>query len=178
MFYNRNNMVRLTKKRIMIIGCSCSGKSYFARQLRDITGIPVYYMDRLYWRENWTHVSELELSKEVETIIEKDEWIIDGDYFKSIEQRMAKADIIYYLDMPIELCIEQESRRRGSKREDLPEYLKEEYDPEFINWIKDYETKRKPKTLELLNKYKNKEIYIFKSQEDKNNYLSELRKAY
>lgn len=169
-------MIYNFKKRIMIIGCSGSGKSYFARELRDIINVPIYYLDRIYWRENWTHISDEELVEEIEKIVKKDEWIIDGDYFDSMELRMKNADVIYYLDMPIDLCIEQENKRRGTKREDLPEYLEEKYDPEFIDWIKDYETKRKPKTLMLLNKYKDKEIHIFKSLKDKEDYLNKLRK--
>lgn len=169
-------MIYNFKKRIMIIGCSGSGKSYFARELRDIINVPIYYLDRIYWRENWTHISDEELVEEIEKIVKKDEWIIDGDYFDSMELRMKNADVIYYLDMPIDLCIEQENKRRGIKREDLPGYLEEKYDPEFIEWIKDYEIKRKPKTLKLLDKYKDKEIHIFKSLKDKEDYLNKLRK--
>ena len=36
-------------KRIMIIGCPGSGKSTFARALAKKTGLPLHYLDMMYW---------------------------------------------------------------------------------------------------------------------------------
>lgn len=33
-------------KKIIVIGCPGAGKSTFARKLRDITGLPLYYLER------------------------------------------------------------------------------------------------------------------------------------
>ena len=40
-------------KRIAIIGSPGVGKSTFARQLGDITGIEVFHLDRLFWKPGW-----------------------------------------------------------------------------------------------------------------------------
>ena len=35
-------------KRALILGCPGSGKSTFARRLRDITGLPLHYLDMIW----------------------------------------------------------------------------------------------------------------------------------
>lgn len=37
-------------KRILVIGCPGAGKSTFARALRDRTGLPLWYLDRIWHR--------------------------------------------------------------------------------------------------------------------------------
>lgn len=49
-------------KRIMVIGCSGSGKSTFALELGRITGIEVTHLDRLNWRAGWKEVSRKNLT--------------------------------------------------------------------------------------------------------------------
>ena len=44
-------------RKIIIIGCPGSGKSYFAKKLHDKTGIPLYYLDMLWHNLDKTHIS-------------------------------------------------------------------------------------------------------------------------
>ena len=50
-------------KRILIIGCPGSGKSYFAKRLGEITKLPVIHMDNIYWKKDKTSISKEELMK-------------------------------------------------------------------------------------------------------------------
>ncbi len=164
------------KNKIIIIGCPGAGKSYFARQLHAITGIPLYYMDCIFWKENWTHVSREELSSEVAKITATDAWILDGNYDSTLEERMEKAEAIYFLDIDLQTCLDSALSRRGTKRPDLPDFLEEEDDPEFIEFIKAFPEETRPYMLELLEKYREKEIHIFHSRAEKESYLEELKK--
>lgn len=40
-------------KRIVVIGCSGSGKSTFSRKLKQVTGNPLHHLDKLYWLPDW-----------------------------------------------------------------------------------------------------------------------------
>lgn len=158
-------------KKIIIIGCSGSGKSYFARQLNELTSIPLYYLDCIYWKENWTHLSNEQFDKELNNILAKDQWIIDGNYSRTLELRLRHADTVFFLDMPIELCVEAENKRRGTKREDLPSFLEEKNDPEFVDFIKTFKEKKRPMIISLLDKYSDKNIITFTSREEKEIWL-------
>ncbi|MCH5316325.1 MAG: AAA family ATPase [Eubacterium sp.] len=43
--------------KIIVVGCPGAGKSTFSRKLAEKTGIPLYHLDALYWKEDWTHIS-------------------------------------------------------------------------------------------------------------------------
>ena len=45
-------------EKVIIIGCPGSGKSTFGRQLKRITGLPLYHLDMMLWNEDGTTVSK------------------------------------------------------------------------------------------------------------------------
>lgn len=67
-------------KKIMIIGCPGSGKSTFAKKLNQITQIPLYHCDMLYWNVDKSYVSKEVFVQRLNEIISSDQWIIDGNY--------------------------------------------------------------------------------------------------
>jgi len=165
-------------KKIIVIGCAGSGKSYFTSKLSKIINIKKHHLDCYFWKENWVKTPRDEFVKIVDKIMEEDSWIIDGNYSNTMERRMIKADTIFFLDMPTDLCLESERKRRGSKREDLPDYLIEplEEDKEFVEFIKNYKTNRRPNVISLLKKYKDKNIIIFTSRNQVDEYLNKLER--
>lgn len=162
-------------KRILVIGCCGSGKSVFARKLGEITGFPVTHMDLIFWKENWAHITREQMNKELEKIYPNETWIIDGNYSSTLENRIKQADTIFFLDLPEEVCIQSEKERRGKPRPDLPSYLKEEYDPEFEQFIKDFKTNERPFIFKLMNDYSNKEYIVFTSRDEVNNYIENYK---
>ncbi|MBQ5542078.1 MAG: adenylate kinase, partial [Erysipelotrichales bacterium] len=83
-------------KRILVIGCPGAGKSWFSRLLRDRTGIPLYYLDRIWHNPDRTHVPEEVFQAKVSEILEKETWIIDGNYVSSLEKRLKYCDTVFY----------------------------------------------------------------------------------
>jgi len=161
--------------KILVIGSPGAGKSVFSRELRDKLNIPLFYMDCLFWRENWTHVTNEELDQELNEIFKLDKYIIDGNFSRTLEMRFKEADTIFFLDISVDICLESEKIRRGTKREDLPEYLEEKYDPEFIEYIKNFKNDGRINILNLMNKYQDKKYYVFKSREEKYEFLNNLK---
>lgn len=164
-------------KKIIVIGCPGSGKSFFSKKLSEITNIPKFHLDVLFWKENWVKTPRDEfLNKILDIVNNNDSFILDGNYHHTLDFRMNLADTIFYLDLPVEVCLESEKQRRGKPREDLPSYLKEEgEDQDFIDFIKSFDLNRKGHILELLEKHKDKNIIVFKSREEVNQYLLKLK---
>ena len=162
-------------KRIIVIGCPGSGKSTFSKKLNKLTGIPLYHLDMLYWNEDKTKVPREVFLKAMDDIINRDSWIIDGNYGSTMERRMAACDTIIFLDYPTEVCISGIMERRGKSRSAMPWVEKsDEIDEEFVSWVKDYNTESRPSVIELLKKYSEKEIIIFTKRDEANEYLNSL----
>ena len=70
--------------KIMIIGSPGSGKSTFARKLRDKTGLPLFYLDMIKHKLDRTTISSEEFDKKLKEILVKSQWIIDGNYKRTL----------------------------------------------------------------------------------------------
>ena len=160
-------------KKVIVIGCPGAGKSTFSGKLRDKTGLPLFHLDMIHHRPDRTTVSKEEFDAKLRAILEQDQWIIDGNYNRTMEMRMEACDTVFLLDYPVELCLEGAKARIGTKREDLP-WVEEELDEEFRQWILDFPATQLPNIYELLEKYRDgKEIHIFHSRDDADHYLKE-----
>ena len=157
-------------KKVIVIGGSGSGKSTFARKLRDVTELPLYHLDNVFWNPDKTHVSREVFDRRLDVILSYKRFIIDGEYGRTIERRIAAADTIFYFDIPLKDRLDGAVARIGTVRPDIP-WIEEGFDPDFEKWIRDYDTDQRPVTLSLLEKYKEKEIIIFKSREEADSYI-------
>ena len=160
-------------KKIIVIGCPGSGKSTISRELHNKTGIPLHHLDMMYWNADKTTVEKSVFLERLSDVLEKDEWIIDGNYSSTMELRMAACDTVIFLDYPLDVCLDGVRERRGKPRSDMP-WIETEEDAEFIEFIKSYNEQQKPKVLELLRKYSDKNIIIFKSREQANEFLLQI----
>lgn len=160
--------------KIIIIGSPGSGKSTFARQLSNITNLPLYYLDMLWHKKDRTNISREEFDEKLTEILKRDKWIIDGNYQRTIEMRLKECDTVFLMDYPLEVCLSGAEERVGKKREDLP-WIEEKFDEEFKQIIVDFSKKKLPQIYKLLEKYKqNKNIVIFKSREEADEYLKKM----
>ncbi len=162
-------------KKIIVIGCPGSGKSTFSKALHNITGIPLHHLDMMFWNADKTTVPKSVFLERLTSVSKTDEWIIDGNYGSTMEMRIQNCDTIFFLDYPLEVCLEGIRARKGKERTDMP-WVEDEDDEEFIEFIKDYNVSNRPVVMELLEKYSDKNIFVFGSRSEADEYLDKLRR--
>ena len=92
-------------KKISIVGNSGAGKSTFSKKLSKALKIEAYTIDKIYWLSGWKLRDQNSFKTHHKKWLEKDLWIIEGiGYWKEMEQRISKADVVIFLDVPVELC--------------------------------------------------------------------------
>lgn len=160
-------------KRIIIIGCPGSGKSTFARELHTRTNLPLYYLDMLYWNADRTTVPKEEFRRRLGEVLEKDSWIIDGNYNSTMEMRMAVCDTVIFLDYPTEVCLAGIHARRGKVRPDMP-WVETGEDAEFEAFVRQFREESRPKILSLLEQYREKEIHVFHDRAEADAFLEKM----
>ena len=162
-------------KKIIVIGCPGSGKSTISWALHNKTGIPLYHLDMMFWNANKTTVEKSVFLERLSAVLERDEWIIDGNYGSTMELRMAACDTVIFLDYPLDVCLDGIRERRGKPRSDMP-WIDTELDPWLKGEIEEFGTKNLPTLYDLLDKYKDgRDIVIFKSREESERFLNELK---
>lgn len=160
-------------QRVIVIGCPGSGKSTFSKALHDATGLPLYHLDMMYWNADGTNVPKHIFMERLHQIMEKESWIIDGNYASTMELRMQFCDTVFFLDYPLEICIDGIQSRKGKERTDMPCTTLEDEDNEFVEFIKNYSIASRPKVMELLRKYDHKHIIIFEDRNEAGKFLSQ-----
>lgn len=126
-------------RRVLIIGPCGSGKSTLARELAPRLGLPLVHMDQLGWQAGWVETGKAELHARLADVVAQDTWLIEGNYGSTLAPRLARADTVIYLDLPIRLCLWRLVRRivshRGRSRPDMPEGCPERFDAAFFWYV-------------------------------------------
>jgi adenylate kinase family enzyme len=166
-------------RRIAIIGCGGSGKSFLAREVGRRTGIEVTHLDALYWDADWQprHVAA-EWEALQRTLVEADAWIMDGNYGRTMDVRLAAADTVIFLDLPAHIClrrvlVRQVRRLAGHRRTEIAG--PERASLVFLRWILGYRRKSRPQVLERLARLgPGTRVVTLKSQAEVQAYLSSV----
>ncbi len=164
-------------KRILVIGGNGSGKSTFSKKLGIKTGLPVIHLDKIWWRGNWEYISREEFDILLSAELKKEEWIIDGNFERTLEERIKFCDTVFYFDFSTVKCLfgvtERVLKNYGNTRADMGGNCPEKFDLEFYRAILRFNKKNRPKTKVLLEKY-NPEVIVFKNRKQATEYLKNL----
>lgn len=87
-------------QRVMIVGGPGSGKSWLARRLGEISGLPVYHMDHVHWLPGWVERDPREKDMLTREIQGRPAWIFEGGHSRTYRERAARAQMLIWLDLP------------------------------------------------------------------------------
>lgn len=167
--------------KIIVIGNAGSGKTTFSKKLAKKINLPLVHLDKIFWFGNWQHISKDDFDKLLENEIQKDFWIIDGNFDRTIPRRLKECDTIFYFDFPTISCLWNSTIRiiknYGYTRDDMGGYCPEKFDRHklelYISILK-FNKKNRKRYYEMLSEEKDKNIIIFKSRKDVKKYLMRL----
>lgn len=152
--------------KIHIIGGSGSGKTYLADKLSKEYNIEHYDLDDLQW-DNKAESYGIKRNPDerramLQEILEKDEWIIEGVYYKWCKQCFADADKIYLLEVPRLTyryrTIKRFIRRKLGLEKGKKETLKSLKD--LLKWADSYSNNDMPEIKKLIEPYIDKVVRI------------------
>lgn len=142
-------------KKIIIIGSPGTGKSTIGRQLEEKLGIDLYHLDKLFWKPNWAMSTNEEQLDILCKVMDKESWIIDGNYSDTLGVRIKQADTIIYLKRSRPVCFYHVFKRfltyKGKTRPDMKKDCPEKIDRDFIKWIWKFPEIHEPLIDEYLN---------------------------
>ena len=165
-------------ERILIVGNSGAGKSTMARALSEKTGLPVVHLDRLFWRENWQHIAREEFDALLRQELEKPQWIIDGNYDRTVSMRLAYCDTVIYLDYPRWQCLLGVVKRvitsYGKVRPDMADGCPERFDWEFMKYVWNYNRDNRDKLFHKLDNLENGKVILLKNRKEGKAFLRNL----
>ncbi len=90
-------------KRICIIGPSSSGKSTLADRLASKIGCDACHLDQLAHKENtnWERRPNADFIADHDAVIQKNSWVIDGNYSVCMPQRFARSTAVIWINPPL-----------------------------------------------------------------------------
>ena len=128
--------------RVMIIGAPGAGKSTLARRLADKTDLPLYHTDHAFWSPGWVQREAGARNAMLNAWQAEDYWIIEGGVGETMDHRLARADMVIWLDLPVVIRLWRALRRawrlRGQTRPDMAPDCPERFNREtalFVHYI-------------------------------------------
>ncbi|MFN7985246.1 MAG: hypothetical protein U0Q11_25680 [Vicinamibacterales bacterium] len=102
-------------QRIAVIGNAGSGKTYLARHLSAIEGVPLLDLDMLFWLRPGDYTAKRpvdDVARLIETERRKVAWVVEGVYGELVEPFLASAQQLFWLDLPWVVCQERIAARQ------------------------------------------------------------------
>lgn len=166
-------------RRVLVLGCPGAGKSTLARSLGEALSLPVVHLDKLWWKSGWINRTEGEFDALLDAVLLGEEWVIDGNYLRTLPRRLERCDAVVLLDYPRRVCLLRALRRilswRGRTRPDMAADCPERLDGEFVRWIWEFHRTQRPQVLELLDGWTG-EKHVFRSPKDCARFLAKLER--
>ncbi|MBQ2546438.1 MAG: topology modulation protein [Clostridia bacterium] len=167
--------------RVLVIGGCGAGKTTFAKKLAAITGLPLTHLDVLGWRGDWEKVPRGEFDEALAAVLREERWIIDGNYTRSLPERLRRADMVFWFDLPGIACLAgvvgRVIRNHGQARDDMGGNCRETLDRErfaFFRYALTMNRKIRPRIRAALDDAPGVEVTVFHARRQADRYLDTL----
>lgn len=157
--------------KIRIIGACGSGKSYIARELSKKYGVDYYETDNLVWDRNGENLRySLEVrDAQLEEILDKPSWILEGVHYKWGQESFEKADLIVILRpnrvfRDLRVITRFIKTRLGFEQANYKQSFKNLYVMIF-EWNRGYDQEAIHRIIELTNNFSDRRVILKNNKE-------------
>ena len=166
-------------ERILIIGCPGAGKTTLARQLGEKLGLPVVHLDSIFWSPgNWEHLDQKAFDAALLAELEKSQWIIEGNYDRTLPLRLSYCDDVIWLDYSRGVCMRRWLKRMITNwnyvRPDMAPGCLERFEWDFAKFIWTFNQEHRNKYEHLFAACPDKKLYRFRSPRQLKKFLKTL----
>ncbi|HWF49980.1 MAG TPA: AAA family ATPase [Solirubrobacteraceae bacterium] len=165
-------------RRVAVIGCGGSGKTTLANELARRLEVPVVHIDSYYWQiidGERVESTPQQWAARHRQLIATNEWVIDGMKLGVLDERLARADTVIYLDLRTAAClsgiVRRRMRYRGKLRPDLGVYDRITW--EFLRWVWSFRRRHRPVLLAKLAGFEGHTI-LFRRRRDVRRFLDTI----
>lgn len=142
-------------KKVAVIGCGGSGKSYVARELGTLLNAPVTHLDAVFYDRDWNELPKEEFEARQRDLVAEPSWVIDGNYNSTLPVRLQACDTVVFLDLPTATClwgaVWRQLRRGAGQHRETGEFNR--IHRGVIRYIRIYRTKMRPKVLRKIQEH-------------------------
>lgn len=111
----RERVGSVSARRISVVGDSGSGKTCLARQLASRLALPVLELDALRLDESGRQLPGETFAERVKSVVEEEEWIVDGHYRAIRHLVWRRAEMVVWLNYPPPLVAWRLAVRAGRR---------------------------------------------------------------
>lgn len=89
-------------KKVAVFGNSGGGKSTLSAQLAEVTGLPLYVLDKIQYKAGGEKVPQSVYRAAHDQLLQEEAWVLDGfGCMETLWERLKAADTLVYLDLPL-----------------------------------------------------------------------------
>ncbi|WP_371108222.1 AAA family ATPase [Rhizobium sp. RCC_161_2] len=141
--------------RILVIGCSGTGKSTLAQAIASLRQLTYMSMDRdIFWLPGWKSRPRAEAISRIEQAVAGPRWIMDGNSPGTLPLRLPRAEIVIWLRPPryvaLRGVVSRWLRYRSRSRPEMAAGCPERLDWKFLHYIWTFERNEAPQFQEML----------------------------
>jgi adenylate kinase family enzyme len=140
--------------RIVVIGCSGTGKSSLSVALAAVLKLDYVSLDQIFWLPGWTIRPRVDINRLIEDAVERPRWIIDGNSPSTLPLRLRRADLVIWR-RPARLAavigvFKRWLRFRGKTRPEMAAGCRERLDLAILRYIWTFDRVEAPQFEEVL----------------------------
>lgn len=163
-------------QRVVVVGSGGAGKSTFAAVLGEATGLPVVHLDRHFWHPGWVETPREEWRQRQRELFAGEQWIADGNYGGTFDERLAHADTVIIVARSRLACLASALWRttKNHGKSVQADGCPERFELAFYRWIWNYRRDARPRLDAALARHPHVEVVELTNRRSLRQYVARL----